>query len=402
MAGLLEGLRVVEVATFVFAPAAGTVLSDFGAEVIHVEPPGIGDPLRYLGTLRPLPVCEENYPWLLDGRNKKSVVVDLKQADGHEVLMDLIREADIFITNYHPSVLEQLDLTYETLAAQNPRLIYAHGTGYGEIGNEAEKPGYDATAWWARSGLMDAVRPSGGELAMSTAGMGDHPSSISLVAGISLALYARERTGKGTKVSTSLIANGVWSNSILIQAALCGGVPYVPPTQAGTSNAMLNHYRTADDRSFFLVLVKEATEFEQFCTAIGQSDLCSDPRFEKIEERRANAPALVAILSDWFARRPIAEWQQIFDAHAITYGVIATSEEAVTDAQMASTDVFMDMEGRPGTRVVNSPIALSDFPKRAPQPPPELGEHNDAVLSELGYDEVRIAALRDAGVIGGV
>lgn len=400
MAGLLEGLRVIEVATFVFAPAAGTVLSDFGAEIIHVEPPGTGDPLRYLHKLRPLPECEEDYAWLLDGRNKKSVVVDLKQADGHTVLMDLIREADIFITNYHPSVLEQLDLTYETLAAENPRLIYAHGTGYGEVGSEAEKPGYDATAWWARSGLMDAVRPSGGELAMSTAGMGDHPSSISMVAGIALALYARERTGKGTKVSTSLIANGAWSNGILIQAALCGGVPYVSPTQAGTSNAMLNHYRTADDRSFFLVLVKEATEFEQFCTAIGQPELLSDPRFEKIEERRANAPALVAILSDWFSQRPIAEWQQIFDEHAITYGVIATSEEAVTDAQMASTGVFMDMEGRPGTRVVNSPIALNDFPKRAPQPPPELGEHNNVVLSQLGYDEARIAALRDAGVIG--
>ncbi len=401
MAGLLEGLRVIEVATFVFAPAAGTVLSDFGAEVIHVEPPGIGDPLRYLSTLRPLPVCDENYPWLMDGRNKKSVVVDLKHADGHQVMMELIRDADIFITNYHPSVLEELDLTYDTLAAENPRLIYAHGTGYGEIGDEAEKPGYDATAWWARSGLMDAVRPAGGELAMSTAGMGDHPSSISIVAGISLALYARERTGKGTKVSTSLVANGAWSNSILIQAALCGGVPYQPPTQAGTSNAMLNHYRTSDDRSFFLVLVKEATEFERFCTAIGQPELCSDPRFEEIDERRANAEALVAILSDWFAQRPIAEWQQIFDEYAITYGVIATSEDAVNDEQMASTGVFMDVEGRPGMRVVNSPIALSDFPKRAPQPPPELGEHSNAVLSELGYDEVRIAALRDAGVIGG-
>lgn len=402
MAGLLEGLRVVEVATFVFAPAAGTVLSDFGAEVIHVEPPGMGDPLRKLSYLRPLPECEEAYPWLLDGRNKKSVVLDLKHADGHEVLLDMIRDADIFITNYHPSVLDELDLSYETLAAKNPRMIYAHGTGYGEVGDEAEKPGYDATAWWARSGLMDAVRPAGGELAMSTAGMGDHPSSISMVAGIALALYARERTGQGTKVSTSLIANGAWANSILIQAALCGGTPYVPPTQAGTSNAMLNHYRTADDRSFFLVLVKEATEFEQFCTAIGRADICTDPRFELIDDRRANASALVAILSEWFAQRPIAEWQQIFDQHAITYGVIATSEEAMTDEQMADTGIFVDMEGRPGMRVVNSPIALSDFPKRAPQPPPELGEHSDAVLSELGYDEARIAALRDAGVIGGV
>jgi len=399
MSGLLEGLRVIEVATFVFAPAAGTVLSDFGAEVIHIEPPGDGDPYRQLRSLRPLPECGENYPWLMDGRNKKSVVVDLKQAAGHQILLDLVRTADVFITNYHPSVLIQLSLTYEILSAANSRLIYAHGTGYGEIGTEAEKPGYDATAWWARSGLMDAVRPAEGELAMSTAGMGDHPSSISLVAGISLALYARERTGKGTKVSTSLIANGAWANSILIQAALCGGTPYVPPTQSGTSNALLNHYRTADDSSFFLVLVKEATEFAKFCDAIGRPELNSDVRFSEIEERRANARDLTALLSDWFAKRPMQEWQKLFDNHGITYAVIASTEDAVTDKQMAETGIIIDMEGRPGTRVVNSPIALRDYPKRIPTPPPDFGEHSATVLRALGYDEKKIKSLRSNGII---
>ncbi|MCZ6892949.1 MAG: CaiB/BaiF CoA-transferase family protein [Gammaproteobacteria bacterium] len=400
MAGLLEGLRVIEVATFVFAPAAGTVLSDFGAEVIHVEPPGIGDPYRMLTRMRPLPECEENYCWLLDSRNKKSVVLDLKREEGHAVLLDLIRGADIFITNYHPSVLEELKLSYATLAAENDRLIYAHGTGYGENGSEVEKPGYDATAWWARSGLMDAVRPGGGELALATAGMGDHPSSISIVAGISLALYARERTGRGTKVSSSLTANGAWANSILIQAALCGGKSYVPPTQVGTSNALLNHYRAADGRSFFLVIIKEADEFEQFCNAIERPDLITDPRFEKLEDRRANASDLVRILSDWFAARPLAQWQRIFEEHAITFGSIATCDEAAADRQMECNGVFVDMEGRPGTRVIDSPITLSDFPKCTPRPPPELGEHSVGVLRELGYDQSRIAALLESGVIG--
>ncbi|MGE4616596.1 MAG: CaiB/BaiF CoA-transferase family protein [Gammaproteobacteria bacterium] len=401
MTGLLEGLRVIEVATFVFAPAAGTVLSDFGAEVIHVEPPGIGDPYRMLTRMRPLPECEENYCWLLDSRNKKSVVLDLKREEGHAVLLDLIRGADIFITNYHPSVLEELKLSYATLSAENERLIYAHGTGYGEIGSEVEKPGYDATAWWARSGLMDAVRPGGGELALATAGMGDHPSSISIVAGISLALYARERTGRGTKVSSSLTANGAWANSILIQAALCGGKSYVPPTQAGTSNALLNHYRAADGRSFYLVIIKEADEFEQFCIAIERPELVQDPRFEKLEDRRANASELVQILSDWFAARPLAQWQRIFEEHAITFGSIATCDEAAADRQMECNSVFVAMEGRPGTRVIDSPIALSDFPKCAPRPPPELGEHSTAVLRTLGYDDSRIAALLESGVVGG-
>ena len=225
-------------------------------------------------------------------------------------------------------------------------------------------------------------------------------SSISIVAGIALALYARERTGRGTKVSSSLTANGAWANSILIQAALCGGKSYVPPTQAGTSNALVNHYRAADGRSFYLVLIKEADEFEKFCTAIERPELIKDPRFEKLQDLRANAPDLVRILSDWFAARPLAQWQRVFEEHAITFGVIATCDEAAADRQMECNSVFVDMEGRPGTRVIDSPIALSDFPKRTPQPPPELGEHSSSVLSGLGYDESRIAALRESGVIG--
>ncbi len=398
MAGLLEGLKVVEVATFVFVPAAGTVLSDFGADVIHVEPPGIGDPYRMLTSLRPLPECEENYCWLLDSRNKKSVVIDLKRDEGRGVLLDIVRDADIFITNYHPSVLEDLRITYEELSAENPRLIYAHGTGYGEIGPETEKPGYDATAWWARSGLMDAVRPGGAELALATPAMGDHPSAMSVFAGISLALYARERTGKGTKVSTSLMSNGAWSNSILVQAALSGGTTYVPPSQASTANAMVNHYRASDGGSFFLVLVKEATEYAQFCSAIERPELATDPRFEAIDDRRANAGELAKILQEWFAQRPLEEWRRLLDENAITFGIIATTDEVASDPQMRENGVFVEMEGRPGTEVVNSPIELRDFPKQKPTPPPELGQHSVEILKGLGYDDAR---LRDAGIISG-
>ncbi|MFP6782455.1 MAG: CoA transferase, partial [Gammaproteobacteria bacterium] len=260
MAALLDGIRVVEIATFVFMPGAGTVMSDYGADVIHVEPPGIGDPYRMLYHMKPLPQGEKNYCWDLDSRNKRSLVVDLKTDEGHEIIVDLIKDADVLITNFHPSVLQELRITYEELSEINQRLIYAHGTGFGEHGEEIEKPGYDATAWWARTGLMDSVRPEGGPLAMSTAGMGDHPSSMTTFGGIALALYAREKTGKGTKVSSSLLANGAWSNSILLQAALDDCTTYVPPTQTKTSNAVVNHYKCSDGRSLFLVLIKEAEE----------------------------------------------------------------------------------------------------------------------------------------------
>ena len=399
MAALLDGIRVVEIATFVFMPGAGTVMSDYGADVIHVEPPGIGDPYRMLYHMKPLPQGEKNYCWELDSRNKRSLVVDLKTDEGHEIIVDLIKDADVLITNFHPSVLQELRITYEEISEINPRLIYAHGTGFGEHGEEIEKPGYDATAWWARTGLMDSVRPEGGPLAMSTAGMGDHPSSMTTFGGIALALYAREKTGKGTKVSSSLLANGAWSNSILLQAALDDCTTYVPPTQTKTSNAVVNHYKCSDGRSLFLVLIKEAEEFGLFCDAIERPDINDDPRFSELSTRRENAPALAEVLSEWFAQRPVAEWQKMLDDNAITFANIATTEEAVTDPQFAANNMFVEFADQPGRKVVNSPLELRDFPKRAPVAAPELGQHTIEVLRDLGYDEQRISGLVDSKVV---
>jgi len=400
MEGLLDGIRVVEIATYVFMPGAGTVMSDFGADVIHVEPPGIGDPYRVLHQMKPFPQGEANYCWDLDSRNKRSLVVDLKTREGHEVIVDLIGGADVLITNYHPSVLAELGITYEECAAINSRLIYAHGTGYGENGAEVEKPGYDATAWWARSGLMDAVRPHGGELALSTPGMGDHPSCMTTFGGITLALYARERTGRGTKVTSSLLANGAWSNSIFIQAALDGSSEYVAPSPTTSPNALINHYRCADGRSLFLVLIKEAQEFGKFCDAIERPDLKSDPRFENLAERRANSQALAAILAEWFLQRPLAEWRRILDDNSITFSNIATTFETIRDEQMIANNVFVEFADQPGRQVVNSPLELRDFPKRRPVAAPKLGQHSVEILRSLGYDEERIEALRAAKVIG--
>ncbi len=399
MSGLFEGLKVVEVATFVFAPGAGTVMSDFGADVIHVEPPGIGDPLRVLYKMHPLPASEANYCWLLDSRNKKSIVIDLKQDAGREVLLDLLRDADVLITNYQPSVLAELRLTYEEIQPVNPRLIFAHATGYGEAGAEVEKPGYDATAWWARSGMMDAVHAADNELALATAGMGDHPSSIALLAGISMALYGRERNGKGTKVSSSLAANGAWANSIAIQAALCGAEFFGHQSQSTAANAMLNHYSTADGRSFYLVLIKEAQEFGMFCKAIGRPELATDPRFVEVPDRRANSSALITILNEVFGSQPLDYWRKTLDEHSITFGIIATVEEVAHDPQMHANGIFREFVDGDGQKVVASPINLADFPKTEPRLPPALGQHSEEILTELGYDDTKRAALVESGAV---
>jgi len=399
---LLEGLRVVELATFVAAPAAGTVLADFGADVVHIEHPQMGDAYRNLVHLRPLPECGDNYCWILTSRGKKSIALDVRKPEGQAVARELVRGADVFITNLHPSVLEKLGMRWEDVSADNPRLIYAHVTGYGDQGNEVEKPGYDATAWWARSGLMDTVRPQGSEFALSTAAMGDHPTAISLFAAIALALFDRERTGKGRRVKTSLMANGAWSNSILIQAALCGAKAYAPPTHASTANALVNHYTCADGRGFYLVMVQENVEWERFTQAIARPDLATDPRFVDTPARRTNAHALVAELDAVFASRPMAEWRKELDRHAITFGIISRVEDLPNDPQLLANGVIRDVVGPgvpAGLRTVDNPIHLDGAPKVAPRRAPELGENGREILADLGYSPERIAALVRDGVL---
>ncbi len=400
MTQLLEGIRVVEVATFVLAPAAGTVLSDFGADVVHVEHPGIGDAYRQLAQMKPLPSCEINYPWVLTSRNKKSIAVDLKRDEGRAIVHELVRGADVFVTNYHPSVLEALTLRWEDLEPLNERLIYAHATGYGLEGGEIEKPGYDATAWWARSGLMDAVRPRAAEFGLATPGMGDQPSSLALFGAIMLALYDRERSGRGRRVHTSLLANGAWANAVYLQAALCGAPPYVQVTHADSPNALVNHYRCADGRSFYLAMVQERVEWERFTDSIGRPELRDDPRFAELEGRRANAAALTAILDAVFAEKPLEQWRAILDRHGVTFGVVAQTEELPDDPQMIANGVFRPIEGDPhGMRTVDSPLHVEGASKRPCGRAPELGEHTRDVLRELGYAEERIDALHASGAV---
>ena len=219
--GIFEGLKVLDCASFIAAPAAATVLSDFGADVIKIEPPGSGDPYRNLPNLPGYPHSEHNFAWILEARNKKSLALDLTKNDAREVLYRLVREADVFITNMPPGVREKLGIAHDHLAHLNDRLIYASFTGYGEKGEEANKPGFDSNAYWARSGLMDLVRADENTTpARSVAGMGDHPCAMAFYSAIVTALYRRERTGKGGHVSTNLMANGLWANGVLAQAKL--------------------------------------------------------------------------------------------------------------------------------------------------------------------------------------
>src|SRR6201991_887215 len=297
--GIFKGLKVLDCASFIAAPAAATVLSDFGAEVIKIEPPGSGDPYRNLPQLPGYPRSEENYAWLMESRNKRSLALDLSKPEGQAVLHRLPAEADVLITNFPPAVRGRLGLTYDELAPLNPRLIYASFTGYGEKGEEANKPGFDSNAYWARSGLMDLVRADLGTTpARSVAGMGDHPCAMAFYGAIVNALYKRERTGKGSHVSSNLMANGVWAASVLAQAKLVGAKFLPRRTRENALNAVTNHYQCKDERWLILSLLNEDRQCPTLARRLGREDLIGDPRFAAQKDRHANSLELVKIFDE--------------------------------------------------------------------------------------------------------
>jgi formyl-CoA transferase len=397
---LLEGVRVVEVATLVAVPSASMILSDFGAEVIKVEPPDGGDIYRRFHLLGGMPKSEMPYPWLLDGRNKRSVAVDLKAEDGLQVLRDLIATADVFLTNYRPSSLAKYRLRYEDLQPENPRLVYALGTGFGEKGPDAEKPGYDIVTFWSRTGLEHTVFPVDGWLGPIPAGIGDHASGAILFGGIMAALYARSRTGKGQKVSMSLLANGVFANSIMVQAQLCGApIPEKMPRETFPHFAAV-YYRARDGRVFRHAAFADR-HFPPFCRAIDRPDLIDDSRFDTLEARNGHMPELIAILDEVFAERDLEEWCRAFEANDVSYSLISDYEEVGSDPQLTETGVFVDLDhpryGRFPT--VSSPLTLEGHAKVKPRPAPELGEHTREVLLELGRTDQEIDDLLSRGVV---
>jgi len=397
--GIFEGLKVLDCASFIAAPAAATVLSDFGADVIKIEPPGLGDPYRSLAKLPGYPASPHNFAWILESRNKKSLALDLGKPEGKAVLYRLAAEADVFITNFPPGVRQRLGITHEELAPLNPRLIYASFTGYGEKGEEANKPGFDSNAYWARSGLMDLVRADENTTpARSVAGMGDHPCAMAFYGAIVTALYKRERTGKGSHVSSNLMANGVWAASVLAQAKLCGAKFSERRPRERALNAVTNHYRCKDGRWLILSLLNEERQWPTLVRCLGREDLVSDPRFATKPDRHARSLELIKLFDGIFAAKDLAEWRKILDGSGLIFGVIGILDDIPTDRQMIENEVLVPYDDG-SLLTVNSPIWVDGSPKVKPRRAPDIGEHSDEILRQAGYDEASIRKLRASGAV---
>jgi crotonobetainyl-CoA:carnitine CoA-transferase CaiB-like acyl-CoA transferase len=381
---LFSGLRVIDCASFIAAPMAATILGDFGATVIKVEPPE-GDVIyRSIHTRAGAANSERNYAWDMGSRNKKGISLDLKSKGDLHRLYRLVETADVFITNSPFPARKKLMIDYESIAALNPRLIYVSFTAYGEAGPEANSPGFDTTVFWGRSGILDMMREEE-ETAPPRVppGMGDSTSALAIYGGIVSALYRRERTGQGSLVTSSLLMNGAWANNLTLQAQLYQSrfPPRLP--RRSSVNPLANAYRTRDHRWIWLMIVNPARQWQPLLGVLALEHVAGDVRFATPKARSENAEALIALLDQGFSKRDLIEWKPILDSAGITFGMVSTVEESACDPQMIAAKALVPF--RDGSALtVNSPFEIEGITKVAPTKGPSVGQHNDEILRSLG------------------
>ena len=392
---IFSGLKVVDLASFIAGPSAAVILSDFGADVIKVEPP-TGDSWRMGHKIPPQPQAKDAYPWHLANRNKRGITLDLKSPSAQQVLERLVKWADVLIVNTPHPARKRLKLEYDEVVQWNPRLIYADVTGFGEKGPDADLPGFDITSYWARSGLLSMTRDAGEPPTWPVAGSGDNATAVGLYSAIVTALYRRERTGKGSYVTTSLLAEGVWSASVSIQAALCEAKFFGPHDRKNPANAALNVYRASDGTWFVLIVTHD--KLAAVAKAIGRADLLTDPRFADPAKLIQNMSELTAILDDVFASQPMTHWYEIFNGVHVTFGAVRGPQEVVNDPQLRANNIIVPLEGAGGklTSTISSPIQVHGIGKAPARRAPDLGEHNRQVLEQLGFSATEIDGLQSA------
>jgi crotonobetainyl-CoA:carnitine CoA-transferase CaiB-like acyl-CoA transferase len=399
-----EGIKVIEVGGAVAMPLVGMLMGSWGAEVIHVEPPGVGDNWRQLlgqgmgGWAKPHPI---NYYWEHVDRNKKSIAINLGSKEGQSILHKLIGSADVFLNNLRPYEMEKFNLTYKVLSKIDPKLIYANVTGYGQKGPEKDTGGYDSVSFWARSGVMDLMHDIDNAPNISRPGYGDSITSLSFLAGIMAALFVRERTGLGQEVEVSLYNTAAWVLGCDMSGCLITGEDAVRPQRKSMGNPIRNVYGTKDKRWIMLGMTNAQHYWPNFCKTIRRPDLENDSKYATIKAREQNASDLVRIIEEIFAGKTVSEWVEILSATNLIWSVASTPLEVTKDRQAIENEFFVDWDhpvyGK--IKVLNNPIKLSVTKAEIYSKAPGLGEHTDGILKDLGFSATEIENLKSLGAV---
>ncbi len=402
---VFEGVRVVELAQFLFVPVAGALLADWGADVVKIEHPVTGDGYRGLVSQGILRVSESgvNQSMELANRGKRSVGLDVRSPEGRELLLKLVATADVFLTNFLPGTLDGLGLGVDDLRAVNPDLIYARGHGFGVRGPDADQPAYDATAFWARGGLGATLTPASLDRPINQrGGFGDRNAGVQLAFGIAGALFRRAQRGEPSVVDVSLFASAMWTLGSDVLSALQGHFAAAPTADQAArmaANPDGSTYPTKDGRFLSLMLLQPDRHWPDLARAIGRPDLLEDPRFANATAIFQHASELVDILEPLFASRTLAEWRETFLGARFPWAPFARMPEVIEDPQVAANGYVGEVEHPGGNFRLPTGAVQFDEQPTALRRGPEHAEHTESVLLELGYDWDDIIKLKDDGVI---
>ena len=395
--GPLAGVTVVELASWMMTPASGSILASFGADVIKIEPAGSADPMRRLNEVgASVGALEAGFELVNNG--KRSMQLDIKSAAGREVMQRLLDHADIFLTNVRAQSLERAGLDPATLHQRHPRLIVAHGTGHGRFGDDADRPTFDELAYWSRGGMATALQVEGTPPVALNGAMGDLPTAVTLVAGMLMALYRREREGQGAIVDVSLYQCGMWANGLVIAAALAGQPRHPRLGRQHAFSPLDTSYQCADGAWVQFAMLQVMRYWRPLCEVVERPELADDPRFDTLERLLENRVEAIAELEQAIGLLTRDELGRRLDSHGLPWSPIFEVEEVIDDEQARVNNYIVKKQHRSGAEMetLAPPFALRDEELRL-EPSPEAGQHTEEVLLELGYGWDEIGELREQG-----
>jgi crotonobetainyl-CoA:carnitine CoA-transferase CaiB-like acyl-CoA transferase len=398
--GVLDGVKVVELAEHGFVPSCGAVLADWGADVVKIERP-TGDPLRTVMSQGFVADTGDfNFLFELYNRNKRGIVVDLRVPEGRSVFDRLLEDADALITSFLPSARQKLWIMPEDVWRVNPRLVYAKGHGQGQRGPDADQGGFDMVSFWSRGGIGHILTPTEGPLVMQRGAMGDAPSGAMLAGGVAAALYRRERTGKGLVVDVALLNTAVWQIGMdLTAATIRREEPEKLDMSRPLPSPLVGPYRTADERWLVLNMLDDKRHWAPTCRALGLDELIDDPRAADTTARAANSAELHEIFGQQIGVSTLAELRRRLDAQDTVFSSLASPLEVIDDPQVVANGYFAQHPTHPTARLATAPMQFDDETVEVRRPAPEVGEHTDEVLGGLGFSDDELERLRGAGAI---